>query len=248
MLAPHPGCGLPTPSHAAPHTGCGPPALSHTALTRGVSPSRRVIAPHTGCQPFTLSNMAPHMGCQPPAPSHRASHTGGQPPIPSHTAPHTGGQPFTPSHSSLTWGVSPRPESHSPVPQPAFPGLLGSPVTEVGITRKRQSSLDCCFKPVSLLSAQPRSPWRALLGPCCREERGGNRPASNFPWEQSRAGVHSWSPSSSLSLSVTQQAWARMPGPLLPWMQQQVREPLWAERLLCGCETLLALAWGLGSG
>lgn len=39
-----------------------------------------------------------------------------------------------------------------------------------------------------------------------------------------------------------------MPGHPLPWMQQQVMEPLGAEQLLCGGETLLALAWGLGSG
>ena len=72
----------------------------------------------------------------------------------------------------------------------------------------------------------------------------------------------SWSPSSSPSLFVTHWVWVLLPGPYscqsmgvpgmpgypLPWMQQQVREPLGAEWLRCGGETLLALAGGLGSG
>lgn len=38
-----------------------------------------------------------------------------------------------------------------------------------------------------------------------------------------------------------------MPGHPLPWMQQQVREPLGAQWLLCRGETPLALAWGLAA-
>ena len=137
----------------------------------------RVTAPHTGFQPPTLSHTAPHAGCQLPALSHTAPHTGCQPPALSPTAPHMRRRLPAPSLSA--------PRLSLLFQDCRVPSDLG------GNNQKAQSppqpSVGRCFQPLSLLSAQPRSPWRALWGPRCREEREGSRPARNLLWEQSTA-------------------------------------------------------------
>lgn len=143
-----------------------------------------------GCQPPVLSHTAPHTGCQPPALSHSPSHRV--------LAPRPESQPLTQDVSPppqviqpLTEGVSPPPRVTQPHASACFSRTARVPSDLAGNNQKAQSppqpSLGCCFQPLSLLSAQPRSPWRALWGPHCREEREGSRPACNLLWEQGAA-------------------------------------------------------------